>query len=208
MGLEQAGDAADLALDGLTARLGGVGGEDRVELEAVQQGVRLTAAALVHELVVRDGDVVDRVLVGTDRDLALALAQGLHAIVLLADVREVEERDEGTHEQRGVLLVELGDDGRHVLEGLVLGRALVGVVVHRDRIEEQHVEDRAQVLVGLLENLTDQAQEERHVVADLLRHVDALERLERSGLLDRELLFCQRVSLRRGRGPAAAWFDA
>jgi len=173
-----------------------VGGEDGAELKALEQGIGLAAAALVDELLIRDGDVVDRIFVGVDGDLALALAQRLHAVVLLADVGEVEERDEGAHEQRGVVLVELLDDVGHVLEGLVLGRRLVGVVVHRDGVEEQHVEDGAQVLVGLLEHLAHQAQEQRHVVADLLGDVHALERAEGGLLLDGELRFCQRVSLR------------
>ena len=193
--LEQAGDAANLALDGLAAGLGGVRSEHGVELKAVKKGVGLAAAALVDELVVGNGEVVDRVVGVADGNLALALAQRLDAVVLLTGVGEVEERDERAHEQRGVLVVELGDDGRHVLEGLVLLRVLVGIVVHQDCVKEQDVEDGAEVLVGLLEDFADQAQEKRHVVPDLIRNVDALERLERRGLLDGELLLCQRVSL-------------
>ena len=144
---------------------------------------------------VGDGEVVDRVVGVADGNLALALAQRLHAVVFLAGVGEVEERDERAHEQRGVLVVKLGDDGRHVLEGLVLLRVLVGIVVHQDGVKEQDVEDGAEVLVGLLEDFADQAQEKRHVVPDLIRNVDALKRLERRGFLDGELLLCQRVSL-------------
>ena len=73
--LQQLGDAADLALDSLAARLGGVGGEDRAELQAAQQREGLAAPALVDELAVGDGDVVDGVLVRRGGDRALAGAQ-------------------------------------------------------------------------------------------------------------------------------------
>ncbi len=58
---EQLGDAADLAFHGLTAGLGGVRGEHRVELELVEQLLGLGRTHLVDELVVGAGHLVHRI---------------------------------------------------------------------------------------------------------------------------------------------------
>ena len=81
--LEQARDAADLALDGLATGLGGVSGEHGVELEAREKLVGMLLAGLVHKLVVGHGERVGLVGLGVEGDLALALVQRLDAEVLL-----------------------------------------------------------------------------------------------------------------------------
>jgi len=81
--LEQARDAADLALDGLATGLGGVSGEHGVELEAREKLVGMLLAGLLHKLVVGHGERVGLVDLGVEGDLALALVQRLDAEVLL-----------------------------------------------------------------------------------------------------------------------------
>ena len=183
--LQQAGDAADLALDGLAAGLGGVGGKDRVELEAVEKGHGLAAAALVHELAVGHRDVVDGVGLGRSGHGALAQPQGLVAVVLLADVGEVEVGHEGAHQHGGVGLVQTGDDALQVGKGLgrLLGGAVI-VVARLDGVIQKDVKSGAHLGIALLEDLAHQAQEERHVVADGLRNVHGGERGLGGRLLD------------------------
>ena len=183
--LQQTGDAADLALDGLAAGLGGVGGEDRVELEAVEKGHGLAAAALVHELAVGHRDVVDGVGLGRGGYGALAQAQGLVAVVLLADVGEVEVGHEGAHQHGGMGLVQTVDDALQVGKGLgrLLGGAVL-VVARLDGVVQKDVKGGAHLGIALLEDLAHQAQEERHVVADGLRNVHGGERGLGGRLLD------------------------
>ena len=174
---EKLGDAADLALDGLAARLGGVRGEDGVELQAVEERRRLCAAALVHQLAVRHRKVVDGVGGLCCGDLALAPAQGGDAVVLLADVCQVKVGDKGTHEQRCPVHGEPVDGGDKLLERLLgKGGLLVRVrhavgVGHADRVAQQQVKGGEKVWVILDEHLADQAQKERQVVAKLLGDV-------------------------------------
>ena len=59
--LKQFGNAADLAFHGLTTGLSGVRREDGVEFELVEQFLGLGRASLIDELVVGDGELVDRV---------------------------------------------------------------------------------------------------------------------------------------------------
>lgn len=50
--LQQVGDTANLALDGLTTGLGGMCGKDRVKLELVEQLVGALDTHLVYQLVI------------------------------------------------------------------------------------------------------------------------------------------------------------
>lgn len=58
--LEQAGDAADLTLNGLAARLGRMRGENRMELQAREQLGCFGSAHLIGELMERHGEGVRR----------------------------------------------------------------------------------------------------------------------------------------------------
>ena len=116
--LQQIGDAADLALDGLAARLGGMRGKDRVELQAAEQLGGLGAADLLGELVERHGKRVgrvDRVLGG---HVALALAQDADAVALLGQVRQVEERRERADDHLCAVHGQGVDEGDGVAERL------------------------------------------------------------------------------------------
>ena len=100
---EQFGDAADLAFHCLAACFSGVRGEDGVELKLVEQLLGLGRAHLVDELVVGDGELVDRI----DRLLAgyvvLALMEHGNAVVLLGQVCQMEVRGECAGQQLGIV---------------------------------------------------------------------------------------------------------
>lgn len=145
----------------------------------------MPAAALVHELAVGHRDVVDGVGLGRGGHGALAQPQGLVAVVLLADVGEVEVGHEGAHQHGGMGLVQTGDDALQVGKGLgrLLGGAVI-VVARLDGVVQKDVKSGAHLGIALLEDLTHQAQEERHVVADGLRNVHGGERGLGGRLLD------------------------
>ena len=158
-------------------------GEDGMELQAVEQGQGLAAPALVHQLVVGNRDVVDGILVLGRGDGLLAGAQGLDAIVLLADVRQVEVGRECPRQHGRGPDVQRVDDGDGVGEG---GRAALAVDaggilldVGTDGVRQQGVEGMAQFWVVLGQDLAHQAQEERHVLLEVVRDVDLGQR--RSG---------------------------
>ena len=175
---EKLGDAADLALDRLAPRLGGVRGKDGVELQAVEKRRCLGATALVYQLAIGHREVVDGIGRLGGGNLALAAAQRGHAVVLLADVRQVEVGDEGTHEQRRPVHGKPVDGGDKLLErllgqgGLVVSARHAVGVRHADGVTQQQVEGGEKVRVVLLEHLANKAQEERQVVTELLGHVD------------------------------------
>ena len=101
---QQVGDAPDLALHGLAPRLGGVGGEDGVELQLLQQLRGLGRAHLLKELAVGAGHLVDGVgALDLQVHLALAFMQDLHPVVLLAEVGQVEVGGQGAGQQLGIL---------------------------------------------------------------------------------------------------------
>ena len=108
--LEQFGDAADLAFHGLAAGLGGVRREHGVELEPVEQLLGLGRAHLVDELVVGDGELVDRIDGLVVGHVVLALMQHGDAVVLLGQVRQVEIRGERAGQQLGVMQRHIVDD--------------------------------------------------------------------------------------------------
>ena len=171
--VEKDGDASYLALDRLAAGLRGMRGEHRPELEAAEQRERLATPALVDKSVVGDGDVIDRVLVRPHGHVVLTGPKGRDAVVLLADVGQVEVGDERPHDDRGLLGRHLVDGRDETREGLVLAAGLARLVaVGRDGILEQRVEGVAQTGVVLLEDLADQSQEEGQVVADPLGQVN------------------------------------
>ena len=181
--LEQAGDAADLALDGLPAGLGGVRGEDGVELEALEQLGGAVGAGLVNEPLVGDGKRVGLVHVGVEGDLALAVVESLDAEVLLGEVGEVEVSGEGTRHHRLPLHVEPVDELVGTAEALVLLAGASGAhhaaLVGGDEVCEQLVEGGAQLGAVLGEDLAQQAQEQLHVVAEALGQLHAGESLGR-----------------------------
>ena len=130
------------------------------------------AAALVNQLAVGDGDVVDRVLALGDVHRALARAERPHAVVLLADVGKVEVGHEGAHDQRRRARVQVAHDVLELGEGSALVRGLRGLVsVGAHRVGEKNVEGGAELGVELLEHLAHQAQEQRHVLGDAAGNV-------------------------------------
>ena len=186
--LKQAGDAADLALDGLAARLRGMRGKDRVELQAGEQLGGLGAADLLVELVERHGEGirgVDRILGG---HIALALAQLGHAIVLLGQVGEVEERGERTDDDLRLVHGQGVDERHGVAEGACGGRVARGHAlrihglaiglgagvagVGADHVHHELVEDVEHLCVILTQDAALETQEQREVVAELGGDVD------------------------------------
>ena len=102
--LQQVGDTANLALDGLTTSLGGMCGKDRVELELVEQLVGALDTHLVYQLVIGDGEFVSGIDLGIGRCAGLALAQLRHTVVLLRQVCQMEEARKGA--DNDLLLIE------------------------------------------------------------------------------------------------------
>ena len=196
--LEQLGDGADLDLDGPPARLGGVGGEDGVELEPLEQQLRLGRSDLVDEPAVGPGHLVDRVGRRVEGDLALALVEGGDAVVLLAQVGEVEVGGEGPGEQLGVAQRQAVDERDRLPERRPPARAAVrcgvrggaaGLGLHADGfglgaawfalhadgfalgaadVAAQAVERLEQVAVVLPQRLPQQAQADPHVALEAL----------------------------------------
>ena len=80
-------------------------GKDRVKLELGQELRRRTAPHLAHELVVGNRELIRRIDGRVDRNLALALKERLHAIVLLGEIRQMEERRKRAHHH--LLLVDI-----------------------------------------------------------------------------------------------------
>ena len=174
--LQQVRDTADLALGRLAARLGGVGGEHGMELQALQQRVGLRAAALVNQPVIGNGDLVHGVLAGLRVHAGLAGAQRVHAVVLLADVCKVEVGGQRAHDQGLVLEGHLVDGAHAVVERVLALLAVValGLAARRDqRVVQDVVELVAQARVVLLQHLAHQTQEQRHVRPDGIGNVHA-----------------------------------
>ena len=179
--LEQARDAADLALDGATARLGGMRGEDGVELQALEQLARAALPHLVDETAVGDGELVGGVDGRIDRDVALASAQRRDAVALLGKVGQVEERGEGAdHDLRTVerervdqldgLAEGIGGSAARGGDALGVGLLVGGLgariaLVGADRGAHELVEDVADVGVVFAQDATLEAQEQREMVA-------------------------------------------
>ena len=145
---------------------------------------RGASAHLVGKLLERDGELVGGIDLGIEGHLALALMQRLHAIVLLGEVREMEEGGEGTDHHLSLVDGEQVQQLHRMAEGagargvggwnaLLVGRLVSGLGsrvagVGLDHVVEQRIEDGAGVGVILLEHATLQAQEERKAVTQTL----------------------------------------
>ena len=196
--LQQVGDTANLALDGLTTGLGGMCGKDRVELELVEQLVGALDAQLIHQLVIGDGELVGGIDLGIGRRTGLALAQLRHTVVLLRQVCQVEEARKGA--DNDLLLIERQavdqiDDftkchggglvgGGHALlvDGLV-GSTATGVASIGHNLGRQDLVEQVRDLrIILAKHTTLQAQEQRQIVAQLLGDLDLGETLPGLGI--------------------------
>ena len=196
--LQQVGDTADLALDGLTTGLGGMCGKDGVELQLAEQFIGTLDAHLVYQLVVSDGELVGGVDLGIGRCTGLALAQLGHAVILLRQVCQMEEARKGADDN--LLLIERQavdniDDlterhgsgligGRYALliDGLV-GSARTGVAgIGHNFGRQDFVEQVRDLGIILAKHTTLQAQEQRQIVAQLLGDLDLGETLPGLGI--------------------------
>ena len=170
---EQFGDPADLAFHGLAACLGRVRGEHRVELQAVQQLLGLGRAHLVDELMVGDGELVDRIHGVDVVHFGLAFTQYGNAVVLLGKIGEVEVGGECAGKQLGIVQIHLVDD-LHGLGQTVLVRVCVAaemLVACFDRIFAHGVESGEQLGIVLIEHITKDLQTQIHIVFQILRKI-------------------------------------
>ena len=191
--LQQVGDTANLALDGLTTGLGGMCGKDGVELKLAEQLVSALDTHLVYQLVIGDGKLVGGIDLGIGRCAGLTLAQLRHAVVLLRQVCQMEETRKGADDN--LLLIEWQtvdqiDDlaechgggligSRHALlvDGLV-GSTATGVAgIGRNLGRQDFVEQVRDLGIILAKYTTLQAQEQRQIVAKLLGDLDLGETL-------------------------------
>ena len=196
--LQQVGDTANLALDGLTTGLGGMRGKDGMELELAEQLVGALGTHLVYQLVIGDGELVGGIDLGIGRCAGLALAQLRHTVVLLRQVCQVEEARKGANDD--LLLIERQavdqiDDltechggglvgGGHALlvDGLV-GSAGTGIAGIGHNLGRQDLVEQVRDLrIILAKHTTLQAQEQRQIVAQLLGDLDLGETLPGLGI--------------------------
>ena len=196
--LQQVGDTANLALDGLATGLGGMRGKDGMELKLAEQLVGALDAQLIHQLVIGDGELVGGIDLGIGRRTGLALAQLRHTVVLLRQVCQVEEARKGANDD--LLLIERQtvdqiDDlakrhggglvgGGHALlvDGLV-GSAGTGVAgIGHNLGRQDFVEQVRDLRIILAKHTTLQAQEQRQIVAQLLGNLDLGETLPGLGI--------------------------
>ena len=196
--LQQVGDTADLALDGLTTGLGGMRGKDGMELKLAEQLVGALDAQLIHQLVIGDGELVGGIDLGIGRRTGLALAQLRHTVVLLRQVCQMEEARKGADDN--LLLIERQavdqiDDlakrhggglvgGGHALlvDGLVSGTATGVAGIGHDFGRQDFVEQVRDLGIILAKHTTLQAQEQRQIVAQLLGDLDLGETLPGLGI--------------------------
>ena len=186
--VQQRGDTADLALYRFAARLSGVRGEHGVEFQATQQLGRAFGAHLVQQVAVRHHQLVRCVHGRLHRHVALQLAQRFHTVVLLGQVRQMEERRERAHHhlrlvdrQRVDELDGLAERPRALgvgrgdalgIGGLVCGDGARVALVRPDHAVEQTVEESADGRIVLLEHLSLHAEEQHEVVAQALGDLD------------------------------------
>lgn len=159
--LEQIADAADGRGDRSAARLGGVRGEDRAELEAREAVEGLVLAELAGEAAHRGEDRVLRRLCAR---IGLAPPQHAHPVELLGHVHQVEVAGEGS----GHLLGALERQGRDEL--LRLGH-LVGLaaVVGADRQRPQPLDVVVErEVAGFAEDLAEELAQQVDVGPDPL----------------------------------------
>ena len=196
--LQQVGDTANLALDGLATGLGGMRGKDGMELKLAEQLVGALDAQLIHQLVIGDGELVGGIDLSIGRRTGLALAQLRHTVVLLRQVCQMEEARKGA--DNDLLLIERQavdqiDDftkchggglvgGGHTLlvDGLV-GSTRTGVAGIGHNLGPQDLVEQVRDLrIILAKHTTLQAQEQRQIVAQLLGDLDFGETLPGLGI--------------------------
>ena len=196
--LQQVGDTANLALDGLTTGLGGVRGKDGMELKLAEQLVGALDAQLIHQLVIGDGELVGGIDLGIGRRTSLALAQLRHTVILLRQVCQVEEARKGADDN--LLLIErqavnqiddfakrhggglVGSGHALFVNGLV-GSAATGVASIGHNLGCQNLVKQVRDLgIILAKHTTFQAQEQRQIVAQLLGDLDLGETLPGLGI--------------------------
>ena len=191
--LQQIGDTANLALDGLATGLGGMCGKDRVELELAEQLVGALDTHLVYQLVIGDGELVGGIDLGIGRCAGLALTQLRHTVVLLRQVCQVKEARKGANDD--LLLIErqavdqiddltkrhggglVGSGHALLVDGLV-GSTGAGVSGVGHNLGCQNLVEQVRDLgIILAKHTALQAQEQRQIVAQLLRNLDLGETL-------------------------------
>ena len=123
---QQLGDTADLAFDSLTAGFGRMRGEHGVELKLVEQLLRLRRAHFNNELVIGVGHLIDRVDHLVIADCRFALMQHGYAVVLFAQVRQMEVGGERAREQLRIMQIHR-IDGFNCLVQLALPLTRAGV---------------------------------------------------------------------------------
>ena len=166
--LKQFGNAADLAFHGLTTGLSGVRREDGVEFELVEQFLGLGRASLIDELVVSDGELVDRVDRLVNGHVVLALVEHGNAVVLLGQVCQMEIRGERAGQQLGVVQRHVVDDVHGLLQAILVGvrilqlGEMLGAGLHR--VMTHGVERRQQFGVVFAQYVTQDLKTQIHVV--------------------------------------------
>ena len=140
-----------------------------MELELVEELLGLGRAHLVDELVVGAGHFVDRIHGLAVVHVVLALVQHGHAVVLLAQVGEVEVGGERARQQLGVVQL-------HVVDGLdgLRKPVLIRVrIVHHvfevfgaglDRVAKHGVEGGQQLGIELAQHVAQNMQAQIHVL--------------------------------------------
>ena len=166
--LKQFGNAANLAFHGLTTGLSGVRREDGVEFELVEQFLGLGRASLIDELVVSDGELVDRVDRLVNGHVVLALVEHGNAVVLLGQVCQMEIRGERAGQQLGVVQRHVVDDVHGLLQAILVGvrilqlGEMLGAGLHR--VMTHGVERRQQFGVVFAQYVTQDLKTQIHVV--------------------------------------------
>ena len=196
--LQQVGDTANLALDGLTTGLGGMCGKDRVELKLAEQLIGALDTHLVYQLVIGDGEFVGGIDLGIGRCAGLALAQLRHTVVLFRQVCQVEEARKGANDD--LLLIErqavnqiddfakrhgggLVGSGHALLVNGLVGSAATGVASIGHNLGCQNLVEQVRDLgIILAKHTALQAQEQRQIVAQLLGDLDLGETLPGLGI--------------------------
>ena len=191
--LQQVGDTANLALDGLATGFGGMCGKDRVELKLAEQLVGTLDTHLVYQLVIGDGEFVGGIDLGIGRRTGLALAQLRHTVILLRQVCQMEEARKGADDN--LLFIErqavdqiddfakrhggglVGSGHALLVDGLV-GSTGAGVSGIGHNLGCQNLVEQVRDLgIILAKHTALQAQEQRQIVAQLLGDLDLGETL-------------------------------
>ena len=191
--LQQVGDTTNLALDGLATGLGGMRGKDGVELKLAEQLVGALDTHLIHQLVIGNGELVGGIDLGIGRCAGLTLAQLRHAVILLRQVCQMEEARKGADDN--LLLIErqtvdqiddlakrhggglVGSGHALLVDGLV-GSTGAGVSGVGHNLGCQNLVEQVRDLgIILAKHTALQAQEQRQIVAQLLRNLDLGETL-------------------------------